>query len=90
MTAADPRSTQCRWMMRLAKELTPLTDLMRSLALESPVVQADETPVKMLAPGTGKTSTTYLWVKQPIAAIAAPYISSPNKPATVRQTSGSP
>ncbi len=55
------RSTQCRWMMRLAKELTPLTDLMRSLALESPVVQADETPVKMLAPGTGKTSTTYLW-----------------------------
>ncbi len=55
------RSTQCRWMMRLAKELTPLTDLMRSLALESPVAQADETPVKMLAPGQGKTSTTYLW-----------------------------
>jgi transposase len=55
------RSTQCRWMIRLAKELTPLTDLMRSLALESPVVQADETPVKMLAPGQGKTSTTYLW-----------------------------
>jgi transposase len=55
------RSTQCRWMMRLAKELTPLTDLMRSLALESPVAQADETPVKMLAPGQGKTKTTYLW-----------------------------
>lgn len=55
------RATQCRWMIRLAKELTPLTDLMRSLALESPVVQADETPVKMLAPGQGKTSTTYLW-----------------------------
>lgn len=55
------RSTQCRWMMRLANELVPLTDLMRSLALESPVVQADETPVKMLAPGQGKTKTTYLW-----------------------------
>jgi len=55
------RSTQCRWMIRLAKELTPLTDLMRSLALRSPVVQADETPVKMLVPGQGKTSTTYLW-----------------------------
>ncbi|HRX80309.1 MAG TPA: IS66 family transposase [Pirellulaceae bacterium] len=55
------RSTVCRWMMRLAGELTPLTDLMRSLALQSPVVQADETPIKMLAPGTGHTSTTYLW-----------------------------
>jgi transposase len=55
------RSTQCRWMIRLAKTLTPLVDLMRSLVLESPVVLADETPVKMLVPGQGKTSTTYLW-----------------------------
>lgn len=55
------RGTQCRWMVRLAKALTPLTDLMRALALQSPVVQADETPVKMLTPGQGKTSTTYLW-----------------------------
>jgi len=55
------RSTQCRWMMRLAKKLTPLSDLMRMLALQSPVVQGDETPVKMLVPGQGKTSTTYLW-----------------------------
>ena len=55
------RSTQCRWMLRLSKSLSPLTDLMRTLALKSSVVQADETPVKMLAPGQGKTSTTYLW-----------------------------
>lgn len=55
------RSTLCRWMIRLAGELTPLTDLMRELALRSPVVQADETPIKMLAPGQGRTSTTYLW-----------------------------
>ncbi len=55
------RSTQCRWMIRLAKKLIPLTDLMRALALESPVAQGDETPVKMLVPGQGKTSTTYLW-----------------------------
>jgi hypothetical protein len=48
-------------MIRLANELTPLVDLMRRRALESPVVLADETPVKMLAPGQGKTSTTYLW-----------------------------
>jgi transposase len=55
------RSTQCRWMIRLSKALSPLTDLMRFLTLQSDVVQADETPVKMLAPGQGKTSTTYLW-----------------------------
>ena len=48
------RSTVCRWMIRLAGELTPLTDLMRSLALQSLVVQADETPIKMLMPGQGK------------------------------------
>jgi len=55
------RSTQCRWMIRLANKLIPLVDLMRSLALRSLIVQADETPVKMLVPGLGKTSTTYLW-----------------------------
>ena len=55
------RSTQCRWMIRLADELAPLVDLMRNLALQSPVVLGDETPVKMLVPGNGKTSTTYLW-----------------------------
>jgi len=55
------RSTVCRWMMRLAGELTPLTDLMRNLALQSLVAQADETPIKMLVPGQGRTSTTYLW-----------------------------
>ncbi|MCP3883134.1 MAG: IS66 family transposase [Sulfitobacter sp.] len=55
------RSTQCRWMIRLAEQLTPLTDLMRYLALQSSVVLADETPVKMLVPGQGKTKTTYLW-----------------------------
>jgi transposase/uncharacterized coiled-coil protein SlyX len=55
------RSTQCRWMIRLAQPLAPLVELMRNLALQSPVVLADETPVKMLVPGQGKTSTTYLW-----------------------------
>jgi transposase len=55
------RSTQCRWMIRLARELMPLTDWMRRLALQSAVVLADETPVKMLVPGRGKAKTTYLW-----------------------------
>lgn len=55
------RGTQCRWMIRLAQELNPLVELMRSLALESPVAQADETSVKLLVPGQGQASTSYLW-----------------------------
>ena len=55
------RGTQCRWMIRLASKLTPLTRLMRRLALQSPVTQADETSVKLLVPGQGHASTAYLW-----------------------------
>lgn len=55
------RSTLCRWMVRLSFQLLPLVNLMRQLALESSIVQADETPVKQLDPGQGKASTSYLW-----------------------------
>jgi transposase len=55
------RGTQCRWMIRLAEKLSPLVELMRRLALQSPVAQADETSVKLLVPGQGHASTAYLW-----------------------------
>jgi transposase len=55
------RSTLCRWMVRLAFQSLPLVDRMRELALQSAVAQADETSVKQLDPGQGKTSTSYLW-----------------------------
>jgi len=47
-------------MIRLAAEVDPLTTLMRAKSLESPVVQADETPTKLLNPGHGQVSTAYL------------------------------
>lgn len=54
------RATQCRWMIETAKRVQPLVDLMRSLCLSSGVVQADETPVKMLAAAKAKpTRLTY-------------------------------
>lgn len=56
-----PRSTLCRWMIRLADAVTPLVDRMRELALRCRVVQADETSVKMLVPGQPQASTAYLW-----------------------------
>jgi transposase len=55
------RSTLCRWVLRLAPEVIPLTELMRRLALTSLVAQADETPTPLLAPGLGHTLTAYLW-----------------------------
>lgn len=55
------RSTLCRWIVRLAFLVLPLVDRMRQLALMSAVAQADETSVKQLDPGQGKTSTSYLW-----------------------------
>lgn len=55
------RSTQTRWMGRLAEKLRPLTDLMRRRVLQCRVIQADETPVAKLEPALGATSKSYLW-----------------------------
>ncbi len=56
-----PRSTLCRWMIRLSVSLLPLVMRMRELALASDVVQADETPVKLLVPDLDHAQTSYLW-----------------------------
>jgi transposase len=55
------RATQCRWMDRLADNLDPLVSLMQVRVLQSSLVQADETSVKLLQPGTGQTKTAYIW-----------------------------
>ena len=54
------RSTQWRWMRRLAVGVTPLVDLMWQRVLQSQVIAMDETPVKELG-GVGTTLTGYLW-----------------------------
>jgi transposase len=54
------RSTQWRWMRRLAHGVTPLVELMWQRALQSRIVAMDETPVMELG-GMGKTLTGYLW-----------------------------
>jgi transposase len=53
------RSTQWRWMRRLAVGVTPLVDLMWQRVLQSQVIAMDETPVKELG-GVGTTLTGYL------------------------------
>ena len=56
------RSTLADWVGRSAQILDPLVALLREEVLTAPRLHADDTPVPVLAPGTGKTRTGRLWV----------------------------
>jgi len=57
-----PRSTQCRWMKKLATVLRPLVNRMRQRVRQSHVMGIDETPVAELTGESGKgTRTAYLY-----------------------------
>jgi transposase len=58
---AIPRSTLASWVGVCGSKLQPLVDQLKAQVLTYPVLQADETPVSTLAPGTGKTHRSYLW-----------------------------
>jgi len=56
------RQILCQWVVRVGMALKPLHDVMALRILESGNVFVDETPVKMLSPGKGKTQTAYMWI----------------------------
>lgn len=56
------RNTLCRWAGLAAFWLKPIYQRIHQELLDGSYLQADETPVKYLAPGTGKTGQGYLWV----------------------------
>jgi hypothetical protein len=56
------RTMMCHWHDKLAYLVEPLYKLIASGLRNSNYLQADETPIKYLAPGKGKTATGYLWV----------------------------
>lgn len=56
------RKTMAGWLGRMGTGLHPLWDLTGDLVRASGVVLHDDTPVKMLDPGAGKTKETRLWV----------------------------
>ena len=56
-----PRSTLAQWVGKRGVQLQPLVDAMRDDCCGARVLHADETPVAMLDPGTGKTKRAYLW-----------------------------
>jgi transposase len=55
------RSTLAGWVGRAAFELRPLVEAVAAHVLAGEVVHGDDTPVPVLAPGTGKTATGRLW-----------------------------
>jgi len=55
------RNTLCRWAELAAFWLQPLYHRIHGDLISGSYLQADETPVKYLAPGTGKTGQGYLW-----------------------------
>jgi len=56
------RKTMAGWLRGAAVGLSGLWDLLAEQILDSGVVGHDDTPVKMLDPGAGKTKKTRLWV----------------------------
>lgn len=55
------RSTLADWVGRCGFALQPLADRLAELLRERRVLHADETPVRQLDPGNGKTQRAYLW-----------------------------
>ncbi len=55
------RSTLCGWVVTLANLALPLVQRMKHLVLQSKVIHTDDTSIKMLQPGLGKTRTCKFW-----------------------------
>ncbi len=55
------RSTMSEWIGRVGFALQPLADRLMELLKQRQVLHADETLVKQLDPGAGKTKRAYLW-----------------------------
>jgi len=55
-----PKSTMGGWIGRIGVLFEPLTDLLAERVTAGAALQADETPVPVLDPGSGKTATGYL------------------------------
>jgi transposase len=56
-----PRSTLASWAGAGGAALEPLYDAHKRFILSCPVLHADETPLPLLDPGSGKTKKAYMW-----------------------------
>lgn len=56
-----PRSTLCQWIARCVELLVPIWEAMKRDVLQSTVLFSDDTPVRLLEPGLGKTRQARIW-----------------------------
>jgi hypothetical protein len=68
------RSTLAEWIGRIGVALRPLADRLAELLRERPCLHADETPVRQLDPGSGKTKHVYLWAYRSNGLEEGPFI----------------
>ena len=68
------RSTLAQWIGRIGVALQPLADRLAELLRQRDCLHADETPVRQLDPGNGKTRHAYLWAYRSNALDAGPTI----------------
>lgn len=87
------RSTLADWVGRAGVLLEPLVAALRREVMAAPRLHGDDTPVPVLAPGTGRTKTGRLWVyvrdDRPHGGEAAPaavYFYSPDRKGERPQT----
>ena len=85
-------STLCGWVGATAAALQPLVDAFATDLLASGSLHVDDTPVPVLAPGTGKTKTGRLWTyvsdERPFAGARPPaalFFYSPDRRASIRR-----
>jgi transposase len=57
-----PRQNMVRWMEMVADRLEPIYKTISAQVLGGDYIQMDETPIRYLDPGNGKTQIGYLWV----------------------------
>lgn len=55
------RSTMASWAGQCSRLLAPLIDELRKSVFSASQIHSDDTPVKVLAPGIGKTKTGRIW-----------------------------
>ena len=72
------RATLADWVGKMAALLRPLVEAVGNHVMAADKLHADDTPVPVLAPGTGKTKTGRLWVylrdERPHAGRAPPAV----------------
>jgi transposase len=72
------RSVLARWVGEAAALLAPVAEVLRRYVLDTEKLHGDDTPVPVLAPGTGKTKTGRFWTyvrdNRPAGDRAAPAV----------------